>query len=85
MRTVCVWRDQSDYSRAVEDWITGFERMTGKEIESLDPDTPEGEDFCRTYDIVQYPTILALGNDGAVLASWQGEMLPLFDEVSFWA
>lgn len=85
MRAVCVWREQRDYSRTVEEWMTGFERLTGKEIESISPDTEEGEDFCRAYDIVQYPTILVLGDDGAVLASWQGEMLPTFDEVAYWA
>lgn len=84
MRVVCVWRDQSDYGRAVEEWMTEFERRSGKEIESLDPDTKDGESFCRAYDVVEYPTILALGDDGAVLASWRGTMLPLFDEVSYW-
>lgn len=85
MRVVCVWRDQSDYGRSVEEWITEFERRTGKEIETIDPDSTEGESFCRAYDVVEYPTILALGDDGAVLASWQGKMLPLFDEVAYWA
>ena len=42
-------------------------------------------DFCRTYDIVEYPTILALNNDGSVLASWRGKQLPLFDVVAYWA
>lgn len=84
MRVVCVWRRESDYGRTVEEWIMAFERQTGKEIESLDPDTKEGEGFCRAYDIVEYPTIMALGDDGAVLASWRGTMLPLFDEVSYW-
>lgn len=85
MRVVCVWRDQSDYGRSVEEWITEFERRTGKEIETIDPDSTEGESFCRAYDVVEYPTILALGDDGAVLAAWQGKMLPLFDEVAYWA
>lgn len=84
MRVVCVWRSQSDYGRTVEEWMTEFERRLGKEIESLDPDTKEGESFCRAYDVVEYPTILALGDDGAVLASWRGTMMPMFDEVSYW-
>ena len=84
MRVVCVWREQSDYGRAVEEWMMEFERRTGKEIESLDPDSKEGESFCRAYDVVEYPTILALGDDGSVLATWRGTMLPLFDEVSYW-
>lgn len=84
MRVVCVWRDHSDYGRTVEEWLTEFERRTRKEVESLDPDTGEGESFCRAYDVVEYPTLLALGDDGVVLAMWRGKMLPTFDEVSYW-
>lgn len=85
MRVVCVWREGEDYSRAVEEWMGEFERRTGKEIESMSPDGREGASFCQTYDIVEYPTIIALGNDGAVLNLWRGKQLPLFDEVSYWA
>ena len=85
MRVVCVWREGEDYSRTVEEWIEAFERRTGKEIESMSPDGREGAQFCRTYDIVEYPTIIAIDNNGAVLSMWPGKQLPLFDEVSYWA
>lgn len=85
MRVVCVWREGYNYSRTVEEWLVGFERITGKEVESIDPGTRVGEEFCRAYDIVEYPTMLALTNDGAVVAMWRGAMLPTFDEVSYWA
>lgn len=84
MRVVCVWRRESDYGRAVEEWLTEFAKRTGEEIENMNPDTREGVGFCRVYDVVEYPTILALDDNGAVLASWRGKMLPTFDEVSYW-
>lgn len=84
MRTVCVWREDEDYSRAVSEWIREFEHRTGREIENINPDTREGESLCGTYDVVEYPTILVLGEDGSVVASWRGRTLPLFDEVSYW-
>lgn len=84
MRVVCVWREGEDYSRSVEEWIHAFERRTGREIETMSPDGRDGAQFCRAYDIVEYPTIIALGNDGAVLAMWRGKQLPLFDEVAYW-
>ncbi len=84
MRVVCVWRRESDYGRMMEEWIHEFERRTGKEIETIDPDGRDGVGFCQSYDIVEYPTILALGEDGAVLAQWRGKELPLFDEVAYW-
>lgn len=84
MRVVCVWREGEDYSLNVEEWLDEFGRRTGKEIESVNPDTPEGETLCRVYDVVEYPTFLALAEDGAVLEVWRGKNLPLFDEVNYW-
>ena len=84
MRVVCVMRDGEDYSRTVDEWIREFERRTGSEIEVISPDGREGVDFCTTYDVVEYPTIMALNEDGSVLASWRGVEMPLFDEVAYW-
>lgn len=85
MRIVCVWRRESDYGRMVEEWLTEFERRSGVEVETIDPDSRDGAGFCRAYDIVEYPTLVALDNDGGALAMWRGQMLPTFDEVSYWA
>lgn len=84
MRAVCVWRRESDYGRTVEEWLREFERRTGYEIESLNPDEREGESFCRAYDVVEYPTIIVADGNGGVLAMWRGENLPTFDEVAYW-
>ena len=84
MRVVVVCREGEDYTRNVEEWVRELERRTGKEVEKMSPDGREGTDFCQTYDIVEYPTILALGDDGAVMDEWRGKELPLFDEVSYW-
>lgn len=85
MRVVCVWREGEDYSRSVSEWLREFERRTGREIESLDPQAREGEGFCRAYDIVEYPTMVALDERGGVLEMWRGRELPTFDEVNYWA
>ena len=85
MRVVCVWREDEDYSRIVREWMREFERRTGREIESLDPQTHEDEGFCQAYDVVEYPTMMALDNKGGVLEMWRGMMLPTFDEVNYWA
>lgn len=84
MRVVCVWRENEDYSRTVEEWLVEFERRTGREIENVDPDSRDGEGLCRAYDVVEYPTIMALGENGEVLAMWRGKQMPMFDEVAYW-
>lgn len=82
MRVVCIYRDNQDYSRAVSEWLENFRRQTGREIEVMDPD--KNPSFCETYDIVEYPTILALGNQGDVRALWRGKDLPLINEVLYY-
>lgn len=82
MRIICVYKEGYDYSRTVTDWMEDFYRRTGERIESLNPD--EDPEFCEAYDIVEYPTMLAIGPNGEAAAIWKGEPLPLFDEVLYY-
>ena len=85
MRIVIVWNEQTDYAREVREWLNAFESETGSsKIESIDPETREGSDFAETYDIVEYPSILALDDSGKVLEMWRGTPLPLIEQVSYW-
>ena len=83
MRVVCVYRDRQDYTRSVDEWLENFRRQTGREIETMDPDRNPG--FCETYDIVEYPTIIAIDNSGQVQNVWKGQNLPLINEVLYYA
>ena len=79
MRVICVYRGNQDYTRSVDEWLENFRRQTGREIEVMDPD--KNTAFCEAYDIVEYPTIIAIGGRGEVLAFWRGRDLPLINEV----
>ncbi|MBQ6510664.1 hypothetical protein IJI94_01725 [Candidatus Saccharibacteria bacterium] len=85
MKVVCVWKEESDYAREVMDFLRDFEIRTGKTIESIDPDTIEGELFVRSRDILEYPAIVAVDDSGKVLQHWTGTPLPHIDEVSYYA
>ena len=78
MSVICIYKENEDYSRSVDEWLENFRRQTGRELETLNPDENPG--FCEAYDVVEYPTILALGNNGEVRASWRGQTLPLINE-----
>ncbi len=82
MRTICIFRDNQDYTRTVTDWLENFYRQTGKKIETMDPDENTG--FCTTYDIVEYPTIVAIDDSGKLVAIWRGRNLPLINEVNYY-
>ncbi len=81
MRIVVIYRDSSDHSREVTEWIDQFERRSGTEVEKLDPDSLDGETFCSARDIMHYPTITVVDGEGKTYESWSGSPLPIIDEV----
>lgn len=85
MRVVVVYRQASDYAREVTEFLRDFSRRTGRWIEEKDPDSRDGVGFCQAYDIVEYPTLIALSEDGRVQHMWRGRPLPQIDEVSYYA
>ncbi|QWB91089.1 MAG: hypothetical protein HXL38_000740 [Candidatus Saccharimonas sp.] len=85
MRIVVVYKDASDHGREVREYVDDFEKQTGLEIEQKNPDDGRNQFFLRAYDIVEYPTILAIADDGRLLQMWHGQPLPLIDEVAYYA
>lgn len=84
MKAVIIYKNESDHAREVLDYLRDFERQTGHVLETLDPDTPDGASFCRTYDIVEYPSIVAMSDDGMLQNLWRGRPLPTISEVSYY-
>ena len=84
MKTIVVYKEETDYARDVTDFLRDFYRQTGHELETINPDTPDGADFCRSYDIVEYPSVVALSDDGALQNLWRGLPLPTISEVSYY-
>lgn len=85
MRVAIVYRQESDHAREVFDFLRDFSRQTGKVIDEIDPDSADGDSFCRAYDIVEYPTMIALDDNGMMQYLWRGRPLPTISEVSFYA
>lgn len=85
MRVVIVGREESDYAREVRDWVRDFENLTGVAVEIVNPDETNGISLCKAYDVVEYPTILALTEDGMMQQMWRGVPLPQLDAVAFYA
>lgn len=84
MKVVIVYKNESDHARAVLDYLRDFERQTGHALPTLDPESIEGELFCRAYDIVEYPTVIAISDSSAMQSMWRGLPLPTISEVSFY-
>ena len=85
MRTIVIFKDDSEQARAVLDFLREFEHRTGRQLEVMDPDSREGAGFCATYDIVEYPTMIALDDGGQLQQMWRGPPLPTISEVSYYS
>jgi len=84
MSVMVIYQSASDHARAVIDFLHDFEQRTRQKLEEIDPDTRRGADICKTYDIVEYPTVIVTAEDGQLRNSWRGLPLPLIDEVSYY-
>ena len=84
MRVIVIYKDQTDYTRAVTDFIHDFKHQTGHDLETMDPDSSEGMLFCDSYGIFDYPTIIAISDEGVMQNTWNGLPLPTINEVSYY-
>ncbi len=84
MKAYIAYKYESDHARAVIDYLRDFEQRTGRTLETIDPESRQGETLCRTYDIIEYPTVIATDNNGILQRQWRGLPLPLIDEVSYY-
>jgi len=83
MKVLILYRPNSEHGRLTEEFIHEYEtRHQSDHLEVLNIDTREGSAIATLYDIMQYPAILVLQTDGYVQKVWQGDSLPLMDEVA---
>lgn len=85
MKIVAIYRENAEFSRQFEEFLLEVERKSGQKVEVRNPDRPENEFFLRAYDVVEYPTILAVTDDGRMIKMWRGRNLPLSGEVAHYA
>jgi len=86
MKVLVLYRPDSEHGRLIEDFIRDFRRqVAAARLEVLNIDSRDGIATASLYDIMQYPAILVLANDGYLQKSWIGDDLPLLDEVTAYA
>lgn len=81
-----LYRPNSEHGRVVEEFIHDFQyRNHGYHMEILNLDSRDGYAMASLYDVMRYPAILVLQNDGSVQHIWEGNEMPLMDEVASYA
>lgn len=86
MKVLVLYRPNSEHGRSVEDFIRDYQSRHGSHhFEVLNIDSRDGSATATLYDVVQYPAILVLQDDGYVQKMWEGGHLPLMDDVAAYA
>lgn len=87
VKLLVLYRPNSEHESDVESYVRDFQRRydVGKKIEMVSLNTRDGAATASLYDVVSYPAILVLGDDGSMVGFWQGMPLPLMDEVAGYA
>ena len=84
MRVVVLYRPRSDHGRVVEAFIRDFKyqhEFDTNHLEVKDVDTRDGGAMASLYDVMAFPAILVLADDGSLVKDWQGDNLPLMEEI----
>lgn len=84
MKTLLLYRPNSEHERVVLDYLRDFKTQTGRELPSMEVDSPRGTEICNLYDVVDYPAILVINDDGQLHNIWSGINLPRIGEVSYY-
>lgn len=82
MKVTVLYYPNSESARSVLTFQADYKMRTGQDIELVSLDTVNGSETAKTYDITSYPAILVTGEDGKLQNLWQGDQLPLIDEVN---
>ena len=86
MKVVVLYRPKSEHGRRIEEFVEEFgRRYPDHHLEVIDVDSKEGVATAGLYDVMQYPCILVLQNDGYFTKSWTGDNIPLMEEVAYYA
>ena len=82
MKALVLYHQQSEFARAVEEYAHDFEHQKGKAIELISLETKEGANLASLYSIVRYPALLVCQDNNDPVKHWEGEPLPLMNEVA---
>jgi hypothetical protein len=84
VKLLILYRPNSEHATEIESYVRDFEHKHNirGNVELISINTRDGAAMASLYDIMSYPSILALTGDGQLLNVWQGKPLPLMDEVA---
>lgn len=85
MKVTILNKPTGEMDTRVQEYVDEFRRRTGKELELIDAESPEGVDLARLHDILNIPAIIVREDDGGFVQSWvEIEKWPTISELSYY-
>lgn len=84
MRIVVLYRPRSEHEGRVRDFAAEYKHIKRSDLELMNLDSREGDEVAKLYGVTQYPAVLAIAGDGSLQKLWQGDMLPLMNELGYY-
>lgn len=81
MKVCIIYHPESEQARPVEEFVHDLDRQHGVKTELVSLETREGAAMASLYDIVNYPAIVAIRDNGEIAQTWSGDALPLMNEI----
>lgn len=81
-----VYRPNSEHGRQVSDFLRDLDRMGSgsNKIDEVNVDTREGSAIASLYDVMSYPKVMVVADDGRLIQDWEAGTLPLLSDINFY-
>lgn len=76
MKTVVLFRENSEQRLPVEAFVRDYEKLVGLSVEKVELDSLQGSELAKLYGVDAYPAVLVTRADGSIQDMWQGMNLP---------
>jgi hypothetical protein len=84
MRVLVLYHPKSEHEGKVLDYAHEYHtRQPDHELELLSLETKEGAQLAALYDVVRYPAILVIAENGSLLKFWQDDF-PLMNDIEYY-
>lgn len=83
MKVMILYHPDDEFAGIAEGFARDYHRRNQDrpEIELVSLDTVEGSELVKLYNVVRYPAMLAIADDGGLQKLWQDLPWPLMDEI----
>lgn len=85
MKALILYKPNSEHDTPVQGYVREFLRRTGKGLDLIDAESREGISLAQLYDIVQFPALVAVRDDGEIIEKWpELEKWPTMNELTYY-